>query len=137
MLIRNEKFPGKSVIFRGELAGGSIQSNIYKFPKFQIFVYDLLVDGKYVDALDFLGLTAAYEVQAVPMLGISRTLREWMTFHKYTDIINASHGKSLLGDNLREGIVIKPVREVAWRGLPESRLMIKQRDPIYLAKYGF
>jgi hypothetical protein len=33
--------------------------------------------------------------------------------------------------------VIKPAREVAWKGLPENRLMIKQRDPIYLAKYGF
>lgn len=135
--VRNELYPGKSVIWRGEMTGGSIQSNIYKFPKFQIFVYDLLVDGKYVDAIDFLNITSRLNVLAVPNLGSSFTLREWMKENNCVDIIGASHGKSKLGDNLREGIVIKPIREVVWKGLPENRLMIKQRDPIYLAKYGF
>jgi RNA ligase (TIGR02306 family) len=130
--IQREKFPGKSVIIRGEIAGGNIQGNIYKLPKMQIFAFDILVDGAYLDALTFLDLTVQYKIQTAPMLSISKTLHEWLGGKTVKD---ASHGKSLLGDTIREGIVIKPIVEQYSKVLG-GRLFIKQRDPIYLDKTG-
>jgi RNA ligase (TIGR02306 family) len=130
--IRRDKYPGKSVIIRGEIAGGSIQGNIYKLPKMQIFAFDILVDGQYVDALTFLALTTEYKIQTAPMLSLSKTLHEWLDGKTVKD---ASHGKSLLGDTIREGIVIKPIVEQYSKVLG-GRLFIKQRDPIYLDKTG-
>jgi RNA ligase (TIGR02306 family) len=130
--IKRDKYPGKSVIIRGEIAGGSIQGNIYKLPKMQIFAFDILVDGQYVDALAFLALTTEYKIQTAPMLSFSKPLHEWLGGKTVKE---ASHGKSLLGDTLREGIVIKPIVEQYSKVLG-GRLFIKQRDPIYLDKTG-
>jgi RNA ligase (TIGR02306 family) len=131
--IREDNYKQKSVIFRGEIAGGSIQSNLYKFPKFRIFVFDILVDGQYVDVEKFLKLTSDFGIETAPVLSKDKTLREWLGGKT---IKEACHGNSMLGDNLREGIVIKPMTE-QYDGILGGRLLIKQRDPIYLAKYGF
>lgn len=131
--IQSEYFNHKSVIFRGELAGGSIQSNLYKFPKFRIFVFDILIDGQYVDVEQFLKLTSDFGIETAPVLSKDKTLREWLGGKTVKE---ACHGNSVLGDNLREGIVIKPMTE-QYDEILGGRLFIKQRDSIYLAKYGF
>ena len=133
--LRRDEFQNKSVVFRGELAGGSIQSNIYKLPKIQIFVFDLLVDGKYLDAPDFLRLTNEHKVQTVPVLWTEGTLREWLAKVGKAGVKDASNGRSVLGDTLREGIVIKPWKE-QFSSTLGGRLFIKQRDAIYLDKTG-
>jgi RNA ligase (TIGR02306 family) len=127
-------FQNKSVIVRGEMTGGSIQGNLYKFPKFSIFAFDILVDGKYLDATEFLRVAAACGIKTAPVISKDKTLRDWLNGRS---IKGASHGNSLLGDIFREGIVIKPLTEQPCKWLPANRLMIKQRDPIYLDKYGF
>lgn len=132
--IRNDIFPGKSVIIRGEMTGGSIQGNLYKFPKFSIFAFDILVDGVYLNSTDFINITAKYGIKTAPVISSDKTLRDWLAGRSIKD---ASHGNSVLGDIFREGVVIKPLTEQPCKWLPANRLMIKQRDPIYLAKYGF
>lgn len=57
-------------------------------------------------------------------------LKEWM---KEKSIIEASNGKSQLYNTLREGIVIKPIIESYSKDL-NGRLILKQRDPVYLSK---
>lgn len=130
--IQADKYQQKSVIIRGEIAGGTIQGNVYKLPKMQIFAFDILVDGVYVDACEFIKLTEDYMIQTVPVLSTEQTLRNWLTGKTVKD---ASNGKSMLGDHLREGIVIKPMAESYDRVLG-GRLFIKQRDPLYQIKTG-
>jgi ATP-dependent RNA circularization protein (DNA/RNA ligase family) len=121
---------GKSITIRGEIAGGNIQGNIYKMPRIEIFAFDIMIDGKYVDADKFLSLTSSYDIQIAPVIASNVRLRDWLGGKT---IKEAANGKSLMYDTLREGIVIKPMKE-QYSGVLGGRLMIKQRDPIYLAK---
>jgi RNA ligase (TIGR02306 family) len=120
---------------RGEYLGPGVQKNIYNLDSNRIRLFDILADGKYVSPAELQELSETYaELQAfwVPVIAHSVTLREWLAGRT---IVEASHGQSELGDTLREGIVIKPMIE---QNDPEfGRLIIKQRDPIYLDKMGF
>jgi RNA ligase (TIGR02306 family) len=140
------EFPGKRVVLRGEFCGPGIQGNIYKLPKPEIFIFDILVDDGlstkgqetgYLDAPEYLALCQKYTIQSVPLLTPIVTLRNWLAGKTVQE---ASNGKSVLADTLREGIVIKPITEqmVNWaaEGMAEDfgRLFIKQRSPAYLAE---
>lgn len=50
---------------------------------------------------------------------------------KGESVQEASNGKSLYGDTLREGVVIKPLNEEIVENF--GRLIIKQRSPQYLS----
>ena len=81
-----------------------------------------------MEARRFLGLCREFGLRTVPILCESITLREWLGDKTVQE---ASNGKSILIDKLREGIVIKPVDEERVDGF--GRLFIKQRSADYLA----
>lgn len=130
-----QQFPGRRVTARGEYVGPGVQGNIYKFPDNRIYIFDLLIDGRYVPAKEFIDTCfeansrPEFAVLTPPMLCSDITLREWLNERT---LRVASNGKSSLADTLREGIVIKPLIEADHPKI--GRLMIKQRDPVYLEK---
>jgi RNA ligase (TIGR02306 family) len=134
--LRDGFFPGKQVTIYGEFHGIGVQGNIYGLKEKRICLFDILVDHKFIDPTQFLDLTIRQctgdgkplgPVLTVPLLAIT-TLRKWLNGRTLRD---ASHGMSLFGDTIREGVVIKPMTEETH---PEvGRLFVKQRDPIYLA----
>ena len=123
------------VTLRGEYIGPGVQKNIYKLKKCMVRLFDILVDGVYLDPTEIEAMrdiNQGLENLWVPRISEDKTLREWLDGRS---IVEASHGQSKLVDRLREGIVIKPFTE---QDVPEiGRLIIKQRDPVYLAKHGF
>ena len=125
-------FSAKQVIIRSEAAGPGIQSNIYKLPKLTLFVFDIQVDGRYLDAQKFIDITSKYNLKTAPIISVNKTLREWLNGKT---IREASNGQSLIYPTLREGIVIKPMVETYDHYL-KGRQFLKQRDPIYLDKTG-
>jgi len=120
---------GQTVTIYGEMVGPGIQGNIYKLPKHTIFVFDVKIGEAFMDASEFVKWTETHGVKTAPTIAIS-TLEDFLK--PYPSIVAASNGNSLVfSGTLREGIVIKPMYEQTVDRF--GRLIIKQRDPIYLA----
>jgi len=120
---------GGNVLLRGEAVGPGLQGNIYKLPKIEVRFFDIMIDDKYVDVVQFLELTAELGLPICPILAKDVTLREWLNNRTVDE---ASTGESVLYKTLREGIVIKPMREESNEHL--GRLIIKHRSAKYLEK---
>jgi len=118
-----------SIILRGEICGPGIQGNIYKLKEVQIFLFDVQINGQYVDTKKFLEITT--NETRVPTIAIANTLREFLG-KQNKSLLEFSNGRSLLHDTKREGVVIKPMTEQYHPSI--GRLFIKQRSPEYLLK---
>lgn len=130
-----QRLGATQVTLRGEYLGPGVQKNLYKLQKNTVRLFDILVDGRYLSAWEVEERCERCETIDklwVPIIAADKTLREWLAGRT---IVEASHGDSLFGPTIREGIVIKPMVEQEVEGF--GRLIVKKRDPIYLAKYGF
>lgn len=124
-------FPASAVAMRAELIGPGVQKNIYALKKATLRCFDIKVGDRYLDVEEWLHwVPKQYQV---PVLAKGITLREWLAGRTLQE---ASNGKSVLADRLREGIVIKPMVEqkVLWSTGSIRRLILKQRSPQYLSK---
>lgn len=127
-----QRFPGVSLTVTGEMIGPGCEGNYYQLPRLTGRMFDLRLNGQFLAKEQALlelanaGFTLAPEIFARGTLAqflSGRTLRE------------AAHGQSLLKPKLlREGIVIQPSTEQRHPAL--GRLILKQRDPVYLSKTG-
>jgi hypothetical protein len=124
--------PIDQVVFRGELIGPSIQDNIYHMTEQKILLFDIQVNGRYVNPDMFVALTKEFNIATVPVIVYDVTLQNWLGTY---DVIAAANGTSKLYNTLREGIVIKPMVEEYSKELG-GRLIIKHRDDEYLEKTG-
>ena len=125
-----EKF-GQAATIRAELIGPAIQKNIYGLKHLEAHTFEIWKDGKPIDWVEQKELVEQHQIKEVPVLFVGK-LKDFLAGRT---IQEASNGKSVLNpDVLREGVVIRPTRE-----LPEypgyGRLIIKQKSPEYLAKY--
>lgn len=120
----------QQITLRGEFVGPKVQKNIYKLPKQAVYLFDILVGGRYLDGERYLKATQG-QLRA-PILSSDQTLSEWLGSKTIQD---ASNGRSVLGNTKREGIVVTPWQEQ--RSQDIGRLIIKQRSPDYLAKTEF
>lgn len=121
-----------SVILRGELIGAGWQGNIYKLPDQRIYLFDVKADDRYLPPIHWLDLIPGELVER----GVNIAPELWRgKLDAWLDgktLKQASNGKSVLADTLREGVVIKPLLdEMGFPGL--GRLILKQRSPEYLA----
>lgn len=120
----------RSVTIYGEFIGFGYNGNIYKMNNHKILVFDILLSDShktYMNSDEFISVCKANDIETVPVLAYNVLLKDWLNGKTIKD---ASHGKSLIGDTLREGIVVKPMVES--RHSEIGRLFLKQRDPIYL-----
>jgi RNA ligase (TIGR02306 family) len=125
-------FKGMTVTVRAEMIGPGIQGNYYQLKEHTSRIFDIDVNGKplsYPVMKDSVKTTTGSAI--VPEIAYNVKLMDWLAGRT---IQQASNGKSLLVNRLREGVVIKPMEEVYEIGF--GRLFLKQRDPIYLDKTG-
>ena len=127
-----ETYPGKNITVYGEFIGSRVQSNIYKLKDFEVKLFDIKINHEWLSP-DIRQTTIKKYFgnleNHVPILATNIILKEWLNGKS---IVEASHGISKLHKTTREGIVIKPMTEA--RHNKVGRLVIKQRDPIYLSK---
>jgi len=130
-----DKYHVNQVTLRGELIGHGIQKNHYNLKDHKVLIFDILMDGRYLDAgQTFSRLDTDI---LVPVLNWNSQERKYSTLREFLDgrnAVEASTGRSVLVDKLREGIVIKPEVEMYLQGF--GRVIIKKRSPDYLAKTG-
>jgi RNA ligase (TIGR02306 family) len=98
----------KVITLYGEVYGGSVQSLDYGIPKGRglgFRAFDLCIDGRYVDWVDFRALCEKYEVPMVPVL--------YQGPYSMSKMKELADGDTTLegASHIREGIVVKPVRE--------------------------
>lgn len=114
-----------------EFCGPSVQQNIYKLPRTDLYVFDAVKDFKWLGFDDLEDLLAKHfpNLKKAPLLFRGR-LRDYLAGES---VQTKSNGKSQVNPLvLREGIVIKPVKEEYLKGY--GRVIIKQRSPEYLNK---
>jgi RNA ligase (TIGR02306 family) len=131
-ILEKDYFPGQTIAIRSEVLGPGVQNNIYNFKEHTTRIFDIEVNGKYLDFTEYqctLTKIGASE-RLVPIIASNVVLKDWLAGRTLQE---ASRGKSVLNpDRYREGIVIKPMKEQYIIGF--GRLILKQRDPLYLAK---
>lgn len=120
------------VALYGEIVGGGYVGNPYKLPDQRIYLFDVKADDRYLPPIHWLDLIpseyATRGVNIAPELWRGQ-LDAWL---QGKTLKQASNGKSVLADTLREGVVIKPLLDdMGYPGL--GRLILKQRSPEYLA----
>ncbi len=131
-------YDGQRITVYGEAYGPSVQGNIYDVREMQTRLFDIKIDDEFLDFPTFIGLIHMHwridykffpsNPITVPVL-FTGILAEWLDGKT---IAQASSGPSALNTNvLREGVVIRPFIE--GRHPEIGRLIIKQRDPVYLA----
>lgn len=116
-----------------EVCGPAIQGNIYKLSEVKGFIFDVKVGNSFMDKGKMFSVLQGYfgegQFAHAPILSSGVTLREWLGSKT---VVEASNGESKLYKTLREGIVITPEVEQLDEVLG-GRLILKQRDPIYLS----
>lgn len=98
----------KSVIFFGEIYGAGIQDLHYGQSQEKGYrLFDISVNGEYLDWTTLVELTSRFNVPLVPVLGQGR-----FTFQ---ELVELAQGDTTLDDShIREGIVVRPERERCW-----------------------
>jgi RNA ligase (TIGR02306 family) len=119
----------RQVILFGEVYGSKVQNLSYGCAgKLGFVAFDLLVDGRYLDAEDFALHCAKHGVPTAPIV-----------FHgpfSVDAIRNVSGGRTTFAgaDHIREGVVVRPVRE---RADPKiGRVILKYLSDEYLFAKG-
>ncbi len=115
-----------SITVYGEVCGPKIQRNIYKLKESTVYYYDIKYDNRFLDWPQAKKTFKDCGMHIVPII------QEDVLLDSLSSIKNISNGESALGDMLREGIIVKPMKEEFCRKL-NSRLILKQRSPEYLA----
>jgi len=100
-------YEGQNLSIYGEIVGGGIQKN-YTYglspSEHEFYAYDISINGKYLDPIAFRQICGCIGVKTVPLLYIGPYSQEKMK--------ELCAGDSVIGgQKIREGIVIKPIRE--------------------------
>lgn len=116
----------ENVRFYGEIYGKGVQKLHYDRNDKTILFYDIMYKDKYMNYDDFLDFCKSHYILTVPELfrGI------WNV-----ELMKLAEGPSTIAKHVKEGIVIKPVRERYDRKV--GRVVLKHLNPSYLLKdYG-
>ncbi|HIE02205.1 MAG TPA: RNA ligase (ATP) [Thiotrichaceae bacterium] len=125
-------YPKQNITVYGEFIGPKVQSNIYKLKGFEVKLFDIKINEEWLTPDIRQSVIEKHFGNLdihVPILATDVILEEWLNGKT---LVDASHGISQLHKTTREGIVIKPMIESRHEKI--GRLIIKQRDPIYLSK---
>ena len=119
------------VILYGEVYGNGVQKNfVYDgHNKLNFRVFDIMLDGRYIDYTDLVALSQKYGF-------LGHLVPEIYRGEYNPRVIKYADGKSFLGNNIREGIVVRPIKE---RMHPKiGRVILKYISDKYLIKdYSF
>ena len=131
-----KKLPKNSIV-QGELVGPGIQRNVYKLNEHKIYMFNLRIDNKFVNAIDTIKFLKDAGFDVVPIV------HEYYRLASDKDtLLNLSMGKSKLNSlQPREGIVIRSIElakvENDTKGyFVDGRFSFKIINPKYELKYA-
>lgn len=113
-------FGEKDVILFGEGFGGRIQGAGPKYGALRFILFDVMVNGKYLNRQSVEEIAQVFEIPVVPEIGYG-TLEDAVRLVK-------KHPMSKLGNLEMEGLVCRPVNELYDHGWKRVIVKIKARD---------
>jgi RNA ligase (TIGR02306 family) len=131
-LLNSLGYSHDQVILYGEIYSDKIQKEYHydtKAGEIGYRVFDILIDGKYLDYEDFKRLTDDYGIPTVPVLYIGKYDKEKIK------VLASSQEFLADGDHIREGVVVKPVKEMTDKRI--GRVIFKYISDEYLLSKGF
>ena len=108
------------VYMQGEVVGPRIQGNKYNLKEYDLYVFNVGTQMWRLDSVRAKRVCVGRGMNFVPILGKMR-LPETVD-----EVLQYAHGKSAIGDTLREGVVFRSL---------DGRESFKAVDPLYLIKY--
>ena len=129
-LLTAPRFADQSVVLFGEIFGAGVQDLHYGLTNRKEFrAFDLSVNGQYLDADDFREVCAAFGVATVPLLYRGPYSAEVVRAH------TGGLSQVCAQKQIREGVVIRPVRERFSEEL-SGRLVLKSISDDYVLRKG-
>jgi len=92
----------KTIVLQGEILGQGIQGNKYKIGGYELYVFNLIIDGVALDSLKAKEILDPLNIKFVPILEKDFSLLPTMQ-----EMVDYAKGKSMLFDTLREGLVLR------------------------------
>jgi RNA ligase (TIGR02306 family) len=130
-LLTDPQFAGRTVILFGEIFGAGVQDLHYGMQnnRKDFRAFDLAVDGLYLDLDEFREVCARHGIAVVPEVYRGPYDPEVVRAH--------TKGETLVGEGrqIREGVVIRPVRERFCEAL-SGRLILKSISDDYVLRKG-
>lgn len=108
----------------GEVYGKSVQKLDYGKTSIAIDIFDVMIDGRYLNFDELVSYCAKHKLPMVPVL----FLGEWSK-----DLMSLASGNTVYADHIREGFVVRPVIERRF-GKNSQRTIFKAISPEYLLK---
>jgi len=122
--------PIQSVVVFGEIFGGKVQDLAYgiKRGKYEYRIFDIAVNRIYMDFDQFELICQALDLPMVPVL--------YRGAYDLAKMQELATGKTTINDgpHMREGIVVKPVKER--RAARPGRVILKFKSPDYITRKG-
>lgn len=127
----------KNVAIQGEIIGNGIQKCPYKLIGQKVFFFNFFD----IDKFRYFNYEELKDVFFKMMLPLVPIIRErYELSNNIDELVELSKGKSLLCDDIREGIVIRPLFEgfdlQMAQGFGNGRISFKAVNPDYLLKFG-
>lgn len=113
----------KQVVLYGEVFGKGVQSLTYGQSGIAFRAFDLLVDGAFVNQVEFEAATIRFGVPRVPHIAIGQ-------YGGIDSVAQYASGPAFAGGHIREGVVVKPV--VERRDPKVGRVIAKYVSDAYL-----
>jgi ATP-dependent RNA circularization protein (DNA/RNA ligase family) len=117
------------LVIQGECAGGKIQGNKYKIEGLELFVFNVIENGRRYTLDEMVKFCDQMGLKTVPIIQ-----RDWRIFfdvqapEAVKRVVGMSIGKSVLYDVQREGLVFRLV--------DDPRVSFKAINPEFLLKFG-
>lgn len=97
-----QKYNAQTVVIQGETIGEGIQKNKYNIKGHDIYVFNLIIDGKKIDSVEAKKIIESYGMKFVPIL-----CENFALLHSIDEMLVYADGESQLAPTLREGLVIR------------------------------
>ena len=98
-----KKYKAKTVVIQGEICGPGVQGNKYKFTELELFVFNLIIDGKIKNYEEMEAELKPRGIKIVPLIAEHFELKPTIA-----EMVNYSKGYSVVKiDQKREGIVVR------------------------------
>ena len=110
----------KTIVLQGEILGQGIQGNKYKIRGYELYIFNLIVDGKIIDSITAKEILDKLNLKFVPILE-----KDFSLFPTMQEMVDYAKGKSVLFDTLREGLVLRNY---------ENNISFKVINPEFLLK---
>ena len=95
-------FNADKVVLQGEILGDGIQGNKYKINGYDLYAFNLIIDGKRIDTLSMDEILKGFGIKVVPIIDANFKLKDTIP-----DMVEYAKGDSVLLKRKREGIVLR------------------------------